>query len=316
MSNFTHKRILITGGTGFLGRGILRRIQREGWESDITVFSRDEYKQDMCRQKYPKARYVLGDVRNSSLLLRTMRDVDLVIHTAAIKYVPESEINVTECLDVNVGGTKRVIECAGATKVPEVVFISTDKAVEPVNVYGATKMICERLVGEAANWYQGTRFVTTRYGNVVGSTGSVIPIFRQQFKNTGRVQITDISMTRFWISIDEAVDLIEHSLDLMSGMMLIPQAGACSIGDVAEAITGDRSSRDIIGMRPGEKRYESLVHYQESVRVETSGKYFYLHPQGNEYKLNNEPFTYVSRTPRSFIGVDELREMIEESEYI
>lgn len=314
MSNFTHANILITGGTGFLGRGILRRIEQEGWYSNVTVFSRDEYKQDLCRQRFPRAKYVLGDVRNSDLLFKIMQDVDTVIHTAAIKYVPESEVNVTECIDVNVEGTRNVIECAARSVVNRMVFISTDKAVEPVNVYGATKMLCERLVTEAAQWYPNTAFTLTRYGNVIGSTGSVMPLFKRQFEQNGRVQITDPEMTRFWISIDEAVNLVEHALDLESGMMVIPKARACSIGEVASAITCDSSKHDYIGIRPGEKRYESLVHYQESVRVETSGNYFYLHPVWSN--VMNEPFSYVSRAPHSFITSPELRETMRDAELV
>lgn len=304
---------MITGGTGFLGRAIMNRIEQEGWDSEVTVYSRDEYKQDLCKKRFPRAHYVLGDVRNNDMLARVMKDTDIVIHTAAIKYVSESEFNVSECIDVNIEGTRSVVECAAHYGVYRVVFISTDKAVEPVNVYGATKMLCERLVSEAVRWYPETAFTMTRYGNVIGSTGSVMPLFMEQYKKTGRVTITDPVMTRFWLSYDEAVDLVEHALDLQSGMMVIPKARASSIEEVAKAITCDPSKHDYIGIRPGEKRYESLVHAQESVRIERSGKYFYLHPIDGDEVIQGEPFSYVSRTPNSFVDAEELRILMKEA---
>lgn len=251
-------RILITGGTGFLGRGILRAAVREKWDAEFTVFSRDEFKQHLCRDKYPRAAYYLGDVRDTDRLTLLMRGHDIVIHAAALKYVVEAEQNVDECVGINVYGTQSVIKAAHEAGVACVVNISTDKAVEPLNTYGLTKAIGERLFYEASGLMRRTKFVTCRYGNVIGSTGSVLPVFKHQYNTLGYVQVTDPDMTRFWLNIDQAVKLIQIAAMQMSGTVLVPTAlQALSIGEIAEAIAGTEIS--VIGARPGEKIHEKLA---------------------------------------------------------
>ena len=173
-------KVLVTGGAGFLGRGLLRHVKRDSLDWEITVYSRDETKQDECRRRYPFARYVLGDVRDVDRLRTVMMGHDIVIHAGALKYIPEAEKNASECVSVNVGGTQAVMRAAEAAGIKHVVGISTDKAVQPVNVYGCSKMAMERLFADTAQFEGGPEFVCVRYGNVVGSTGSVIPLFKRQ----------------------------------------------------------------------------------------------------------------------------------------
>lgn len=258
-------KTLLLGGSGFLGRGIMRQAQMGNWDSTFVVYSRDEFKQHLCRLKYPDARYILGDIRDLDRLTLSMTGCDTVIHAAALKFIPESEFNVEECTSINVLGTQIVIKAAIAARVKTMIFISTDKAVEPLNTYGLTKALGERLVAEASWMSSGIKFVSCRYGNVIGSTGSVVPVFKQQLETLGHVMVTDPDMTRFWISIDEAVDIIELANTQPSGTILIPEPKAMRIGAIAKAIAGD--AVEIIGLRPGEKMHEILLTEQESLKT-------------------------------------------------
>lgn len=289
--------VLITGGAGFLGRGIMRRAARDNWPCSFTVFSRDEQKQEVCKRRYPDAEYVLGDIRDVDRLALAMRRHGTVIHAAALKYVPEAEFNVNECIGINVGGTQSVIAAARHANVAHTVFISTDKAVEPLNTYGLTKALGERLFAEAAeqdayvveyNWH------TCRYGNVIGSTGSVVPLLKQLHARDGSVPITDPSMTRFWISIDDAVDLILSSLNALSGELVVPQPKALSIGDLAKAVCGDDVRMDIVGARPGERKHERLLSTSEGAKAVLNGDGYYRYHR--TYDDNAEPVALNSRT--------------------
>lgn len=304
--------ILITGGSGFIARGIMRRAQKEDWPCHFIVYSRDETKQDQCRRMFPTNDYVLGDVRDSDRLTFALHRyaVDTVIHAGAIKYVPDAEFNVGETIDVNVGGTNNVFRAAVATGVGQVVYISTDKACRPVNVYGMTKSLGERLMSEYANAFNDMKFVGTRYGNVIGSTGSVIPFFDLTIRNGSRVQVTDANMSRFWMSTDEAVDCILQSLEGDSGTICIPKCKAMTIGDVAGAMAkynGHRDNEfDVVGVRPGEKTYEELIHTQESQRIADEGKYYYrLHPVGHAVSVLPH-FNYTSDHPCDWMQYEEL----------
>ena len=308
-------KVLVTGGAGFLGRGILRKVQRGQLPWEVTVYSRDETKQDECRRRYPFARYILGDVKDSERLTAALAAQDAIVHAAAIKYIPEAELNAEECVRVNIGGAESVIRAVrsfgGHAKT---VGISTDKAVQPVNIYGATKMVMERLFADTAQ-LGDTRFCCVRYGNVVGSTGSVIPLFRRQYEESGRVKITNPNMTRFWMSVDEAVDLVAVALEMGSpGGVLVPFARAMNIVDVAKAATKDDVEIEIIGERPGEKLHEMLIHYEESVRIRAvplspeQGGFFELLPSGNSF--GESPFTLASHTPHHWMTVEEMRELV------
>jgi len=310
-------KVLITGGAGFLGRGILRR-QRSNWPAeaepwDVTVYSRDETLQDECRRRYPDHRYVLGDVRDGDRLAAVMAGHDIVIHAAAMKYIPEAELNASECVASNVIGSQNVIHAAIQARVQRVVAISTDKACSPVNVYGASKMVMERLFAETAAWEAGPVFTCVRYGNVIGSTGSVIPLFQRQFEGSKRVKITNPDMTRFWMSVDEAIDTIMAALSCRAGSIMIPPARAMTIVDVARAATTDDVEVEHIGERPGEKLHETLIHYEESVRVLrlTDPLMYELRPPGE--RVGEAPFTLSSHTPNHWLGIEEMRELIEQA---
>jgi len=307
-------RSLITGGCGFLARAILRRIEAGGlnWEPP-TLYSRDEEKQDLCRRRYPWARYVLGDVRDVERLALTMAGHDIVIHAAAMKFVDVSEISATECFSINIGGAQAVISAARSADVKRVVGISTDKACAPVNSYGASKFVMERLFAEAST--EGTRFNCVRYGNVVGSTGSVIPLFKYQYESAGKVRVTDPNMTRFWMGVDEAIDLIVKALkdDVPPGAILIPLVKAMRMSDVVLAAVGEVPV-DIIGVRPGEKLHERLLHFEESVRVKTRKEDFLLMPPGQN--VGDKPFTVSSQNPHFFLSPPELRLLIEDAENV
>lgn len=302
-------KVLLTGGTGFLGLGILRRVAAGDLDWECTVYSRDETKQDKCRHRYPFARYVLGDVKDFDRLQAVMVGHDWVIHAAAMKYIPEAELNAAECIRVNIGGSETVTRAANAAGILRVVGISTDKAVQPVNIYGMSKAVMERLFADAAQFPGHAEFVCVRYGNVVGSTGSVIPMFRQQLAEFGHVRITNPDMTRFWMSVDEAIDLILVALEQAKpGSVVIPLARAMRIEDVARAATKDSIKMEIIGQRPGEKLHEQLIHYEESVRVMRHNTWFELLPPGA--KPGTEAFTLASHTPNHWMKIDEMRALI------
>lgn len=298
-------RILITGGSGFLGRGIMRQLH----DNEFTVYSRDEYKQDLCRQKFPNARYIIGDVRDVDRLTLAMYDADTVIHAAAMKYIPEAEANVGECININVNGSHAVLQAARAAGVQKVIGISTDKACMPVNTYGITKALMERIFDEQSRYINCS---CVRYGNVIGSTGSVIPVFERQLREKGFVTVTGPYMTRYWISIDDAVKLILLALDASPGEIVIPMPSAMTTGDLAKSLAGDKI--EIIGLRPGEKAHENLLHSQESVRAVKAGNHYILKPTGTIG--DNEQFTLVSSDPRHWLTPEELHAVMADAKCV
>jgi len=306
--------VFITGGAGFLGRGILRRAEKLGWR--CTIFSRDENKQDQCRRQYPEARYVLGDVRDTGHLTASMTGHVIVIHAAAIKFVDRAELNAYETININVGGSQSIISAARDAGIEKVVGISTDKAVQPVNIYGASKMAMERLFAEAS-LPESTTFICVRYGNVIGSTGSVIPLFKRQVENVGHVNVTNPNMTRFWMSVDEAVDLIALALkEGEPGSVTVPFVKAMEMSAVVVAAVGD-AQVEIIGERPGEKEHEYLIHHQESTRVFQYKDHFQIMPPGSDMKqLNEQVFTLASHSPHYWMTSDEMKKLIADAETV
>lgn len=264
---------LITGGAGFLGRAIMDRAELEEWDCQFTVYSRDEQKQDYVSRRFRNASCILGDIRNADRLRLVATGHDGCIHAGALKYIPQAEFNATECMEINTLGSRSVIEaCRGI--VPMVLAISTDKAVMPLNVYGATKMLMERLFIEADYNSGWTRYGVIRYGNVLGSTGSIVPVFKAQAR-TGEVTITDPSMTRFWLSIDQAVELvlqgvlqISNSQEVVEnrGVITIPKAGGLDVGSLVAAMELEVPTREI-GRRPGEKMSEDLLSPYEVTKI-------------------------------------------------
>lgn len=308
-------KVLVTGGSGFLGRGILRAAERLDW--DVTIYSRDEMKQVLCKERYPDVRCVLGDIKDVDRLTMAMMGQELVVHAAAIKFVPEAEFNVEECVAVNVDGTRAVIRAAIAARVPRVVGISTDKAVQPVNVYGMTKALMERLFSEASSYEDvgGPRFTLARYGNVVGSTGSVITLFERQVKFQKKLLVTDPNMTRFWQSVDESVRLICLASNITSGSIAVPKGRSARLIDVAEAVSKMYNVPiEVIGPRPGEKTREELINYYESTRAHDFGEFYRVDPVGSG--IVSEPFTLTSDTPYGFVSIDEIMEMIEDAKRV
>lgn len=317
-------KIFITGGSGFLGRGILHHLQGETgrFVDGVTIYSRDETKQYELRRRYPQAHCVLGDVRDLQRLSAAMAGHDIVLHVGAIKYIPEAEHNVAETIAVNVEGSLNVAKAAAQNYVKTVVGISTDKACAPLNTYGATKLLMERAFAEANRWGD-TRFVTVRYGNVVGSTGSVIPVFRQQAQDYGEIRVTDPSMTRFWLGLGEAVGLIflaASKAQEAPGSVFILPCPAMGIAQLAHTVrrlyypptSGVTPPIRFVGIRPGEKLHESLFNEQEAPRVVQHEGYFVLRPATEIAGDGPKDYGagYISSDPIRWMEPDEMSELI------
>lgn len=305
--------IVITGGSGFLGRAILRRGFTEEWPCHFTIYSRDEEHQWHLKHRWPEVTCILGDVRDYDRLETTFAGQDMVIHAAAIKFVPEAEFNVAEAIAVNLRGSENVARAAVRVGVKKVIAISTDKACLPVNVYGMTKALMERLFAEANTWGD-TKFTTVRYGNVVGSTGSVIPLFQRQREVDGFLTVTDKGMTRFWLSPEDAVGVIlaADKLDL-GGAIMVPRCGAMALIALAELIAGGCDIK-IVGARPGEKAHEELIHHRESLRATLEDNFYILSPVGSvDSDYAAEPFTYASHSPARWLDADWMKAAMEDA---
>ena len=319
--------VLITGGTGSFGKKFIDVILREHRPKKLIVFSRDELKQHDMRQTFPDTgdaplRYFLGDVRDKDRLYRAFQGVDVVVHAAALKQVPACEYNPFEAVQTNIIGAKNVIDAAIDCNVKRIISLSTDKAVNPINLYGATKQVGEKLFVQG-NSYSGvanTRFSCVRYGNVVGSRGSVIPLFLEQRK-TGRVTITDKRMTRFWITLEQGVRVVIRCAEQMhGGEVFVPKIPSMRIIDLAEAVApGCRI--EVTGIRPGEKVHEVLIAEDESRAALEFDDMFVVTPMfqwwGGERWQDGKPlpegYRFASETNTHWISQAELRGLISES---
>lgn len=278
---FAGGTLLITGGTGSFGTAVVRRFLDSGLD-EVRVFSRDEKKQEDMRLAlpHPKLKFHIGDVREYRSIRDATRGVDFIFHAAALKQVPSCEFHPMEAVRTNVVGTENLFEAAIANRVQRVILLSTDKAVYPINAMGMSKALAERvMVAKSRGTSPGaTTLCATRYGNVMGSRGSVIPLFLQQIAAGKPLTLTDPAMTRFMMSLDESVDLVLHAFRLGGpGDIFVQKAPAARVGDVASAlteITGHQAGRTIIGTRHGEKLYETLVSREELARAEDLGRYF------------------------------------------
>jgi UDP-N-acetylglucosamine 4,6-dehydratase/5-epimerase len=315
------KTVLVTGGTGSFGAAFIQAVLERHDPHSVRVFSRDELKQSELQRRFAdddRLRLLIGDVRDLSRLVRASRGVDVMIHAAAMKQVPACEYNPFEAVQTNVIGAENVVAAAIENGVPLTLALSTDKAVNPVNLYGATKLAAEKIVvqGNAYAADSPARFAAVRYGNVVGSRGSVVPIFKAQ-AGTDLLTITDERMTRFWITLDQVVDFVLDSLGRIGGgEIFIPRIPSMRVTDLAEAIA-PHARRETIGIRPGEKVHELLVTEDESRHAFETGRGYLILPEHASWELKHVEdghplapgFRFSSADNDWWLTVDELREM-------
>ncbi len=319
------KVVLITGGTGSFGKKFTKIMLNEYRPKKLIIFSRDELKQHEMRVSgfdHPSMRYFIGDVRDQGRLKRAMGDVDIVVHAAAMKQVPACEYNPIEAISTNVNGAKNVIEAALDCGVSKIIALSTDKAVNPVNLYGATKLVAEKLFIQA-NSYSGameTRFSCVRYGNVIGSRGSVVPLFLHQRK-AGKITITDPRMTRFWITLNQGVDFVIKNIERMhGGEIFVPKIPSMSMTDLGKAIAPG-CSVEYTGIRPGEKIHEVLISEDEMRSTIDHDDMFIIQPSEPSWGYvkweSNKPipegFRYSSDSNKEWLSVEQLSDLVKES---
>ena len=323
MSYLDQKVILVTGGTGSFGKKFIKKIIENHDPAKVIVFSRDELKQHEMRQSgfnSPVLRYFIGDVRDRDRLERALNGVDIVVHAAALKQVPACEYNPSEAIKTNILGTSNVIDASINMGVQRVLALSTDKAVNPVNLYGATKLAAEKLVIQS-NAYAGskvTRLSCVRYGNVVGSRGSVVPVFIEQRKH-GSVTITDERMTRFWITLEQGVQFVINCLEVMQGgEVFVPKIPSMKISDLAFVIAPEVEIK-VIGIRPGEKLHEVLisedearttVELDEMYVVQPAEAFWFGHSWETRGKILPEGFRYTSDANTDWLTNESLKEII------
>lgn len=326
----TDKSILITGGTGSLGKALTRYILKTHSEvKKLVIFSRDEQKQFQMAQEfptheYPQIRYFIGDIRDYDRVKRALKGINFVIHAAAMKHVPIAEYNPMECVKTNIMGAENIINACLETGVERVVALSTDKAAAPINLYGATKLASDKLFVAANNitGWNPIKFSVVRYGNVMGSNGSVIPFFINK-KKEGVLPITDPEMTRFNISLQGGVDMVMHALEhAWGGEIFVPKIPSYKITDVAEAIAPEAEHR-IVGIRPGEKMHEEMITSSDSFYTWDLGTYYAILPATHRWDLEEfvsnfsakkveAGFCYNSGDNDSWDSVETLRTLIQE----
>ena len=324
MTQLTGSSILITGGTGSFGKAFIEKALREFDPRRLIIFSRDELKQYEVRALFgddPRLRWFIGDIRDPRRLLRAMHGVDYVVHAAALKQVDTAEYNPFEYVQTNILGTQNVVDSAIDAGVKKVVALSTDKASSPINLYGATKLAADKLCVSAnhmaANYE--TRFSVVRYGNVMGSRGSVIPYWSGLAARGESLPVTDKRMTRFWISLEQAVEFVVDSFDLMvGGELYVPRIPSMKVVDLAEAVAPGATTHEI-GIRPGEKLHEEMIAGDDSRRTLLLGDRYVVMPTIATWGYTPpehgatvpDGFSYTSDTNDQWLSVDEIRDMIE-----
>jgi len=317
------KVVLVTGGTGSFGKKLIKILVEEYHPAKIIVFSRDELKQHEMRvsgYNHPSIRYFIGDVRDRERLSRAFYGVNIVVHAAALKQVPACEYNPMEAIKTNILGSSNVADAAIENGVEKVLALSTDKAVNPINLYGATKLAAEKLLIQS-NAYAGgrnTRIACTRYGNVVGSRGSVVPLFIQQ-RPSGRLTITDERMTRFWISLEQGVRFVIRCIEQMQGgEVFVPKIPSMNMMDLARAVAPE-AEVDIIGIRPGEKLHETLISEDEARTTVELPDMYVVQPAsamwfGHAWEEQGKPlpdgFRYSSNNNTDWLDLSRITEMI------
>ncbi len=319
--NWEKQSILLTGGTGSFGKHFCKVMLEKYHPRVIRIYSRDEMKQHEMCQRFGEEyiRYFIGDVRDPDRLNRAMEGVDIVVHAAALKQVPACEYNPLEAVKTNIHGAQNVIDAAIDTGVKKVIALSTDKAVNPVNLYGATKLCAEKIFiqGNAYSGARGTRFSCVRYGNVIGDRGNVIPILKEQRKS-GKITITDKRMSRFWITLDQAVELVVNALcHMQGGEIFVPKIPSMRVMDLAKAIAPE-CEIEVIGIRPGEKLHEVLITEEDGRNTVIYNGMYVIMPTYSWWGTQNyikgkklpEGFVYTSNNNDQWLSVDDLRRII------
>lgn len=321
------KTVLLTGGTGSFGKAFVRYICERDHPKKLIVFSRDELKQfEMAqhfdKEQYPFIRYFIGDVRDKDRLYRAFDGVDIVIHAAALKQVPAAEYNPSEFIKTNILGAMNIIDVAIDMGVQRIIALSTDKACNPINLYGATKLCSDKLF-IAGNAYAGTRpvrFGIVRYGNVVGSRGSVIPFFKKM-KETGTIPITDDRMTRFFITLEQGIELVLYALEnTIGGEIFVPKIPSMKIMELAETIAPE-CKKTVIGIRPGEKIHEVLISPEEGRKTLEAERFYIIEPEVEHWRAASEKrkistkkapegFYYSSNNNPSWLTRGEMQDLI------
>jgi UDP-N-acetylglucosamine 4,6-dehydratase len=325
---FDNKSILITGGTGSFGKHFIQTLLNRHRPKRVIVYSRDELKQFEMQQEFnsPSMRFFIGDVRDAERLRQAMRQVDYVVHAAALKQVPAAEYNPMECIKTNIHGAENVINAAIENEVEKVIALSTDKAANPINLYGATKLVSDKLFVAANNVTGGhrTRFSVVRYGNVVGSRGSVVPFFRKLLNEGAKeLPVTDARMTRFWITLQQGIDFVLKNFERMhGGEIFVPKIPSMRVIDLAEAMAPHLPT-SIIGIRPGEKLHEVMCPKDDSHLTIEFSDHFVIRPtilffnpvsyeenaKGEQGQAVPDGFEYHSGTNSHFLSVEELRQV-------
>lgn len=324
MSTLSGASVLVTGATGSFGKAFIRHALTDLGLARLVIFSRDEYKQYEVRSLFKddkRLRWFIGDVRDRDRLTRAMYHVDFVVHAAALKQVDTAEYNPFEYVQTNIIGSQHVVEAAIDAGVSKVVALSTDKASSPINLYGATKLASDKLFISANHYAAGhaSRFAVVRYGNVMGSRGSVIPFFKQLASEGKPLPITDLAMTRFWITLPQAVEFVVSTFDLMAGGELyVPRIPSIKIADLAQAVAPGAEMYEI-GIRPGEKLHEEMIapdDARRTLRLEDRyivkpmiAEWGYQPPEGGEPVP--EGFAYRSDTNDQWLSIPEMRDMID-----
>lgn len=319
--NSNNKTILITGGTGSFGQKFTEVVLKEHNPRSVRIFDHNELAEVEMERKFqdPRLRFFIGDVRDKNRLNRAMKGVDIVVHAAALKHVPICEYNPIEAVRTNIEGAINVIDAAIDNDVEKIMAISTDKAVYPVNLYGATKMVAEKLFIQGNSYAGGrkTTFSCCRYGNVLGSSGSVIPLFLEQ-KKQGEITITDERMTRFWITLEEGVRFVIDCLDLMKGgEVFVPKIPSMKIKDLADVLAPE-AKRKKIGIRSGEKLHEVLITEEEAKHAKEFDKFFIIEPEYSFWGKDNfsdgktlpDDFHYASQANSRWISKEEMKEIL------
>ena len=319
--------ILVTGGTGSFGKGFIKTILKRYRPRKTIVFSRDEVKQgDMAEEfpgsENPSIRFFIGDVRDKDRLESAMKDVDFVIHAAALKQVPTAEYNPIECIKTNIMGAENLVQSAIRSGVKKVIALSTDKAANPINLYGASKLASDKIfvAANSLSSFGETKFSVVRYGNVIGSRGSVVPLFKKLYNNKAEsIPITDERMTRFWVTIEQGVDFVLSSLEMMQGgEIYIPKIPSMRMIDLADAIAPGIAKK-VIGIRPGEKLHEVMIteddasntlEYSDRYMIQPAFDFWGRKPvPGTDAKPVEDRFIYSSETNKETLSIRLFREL-------